>query len=57
MRNNLEAKLTPAGSSQAVAGYSYPEDLARFVRDSWRNLPVPCTKARLNHLAHSIGFA
>jgi hypothetical protein len=30
-----EEKPTPAGSGRAVAGYSYPGDLARFVRDRW----------------------
>jgi len=41
MRNNLEEKRTPAGSSHAVAGYSYPGDLSRFVRDRWRDVPEP----------------
>ena len=50
--NMIEAKPTLAGSSQAAAGYSYPGDLARFVRDRWRDVPAPCTKARLDHLAH-----
>ena len=31
-----EGKPTPAGSGHAAAGYSYPGDLARFVRDRWR---------------------
>ena len=31
----LEQEPTPAGSGQAAAGYSYPGDLARFVRDQW----------------------
>src|SRR5918998_6329170 len=26
---------TPAGSGRAAAGYSYPGDLARFVRERW----------------------
>ena len=39
----LEGKPTPAGSGYAAAGYSYPEDLARFVRDRWRDLPEPTT--------------
>jgi hypothetical protein len=30
-----EEKPTPAGSGRAAAGYSYPGDLARFVRDRW----------------------
>jgi hypothetical protein len=37
----LEGKPTPAGSSCADAGYSYPRDLARFVRDRWRDVPEP----------------
>jgi hypothetical protein len=37
----LESKPTPAGSGQAAAGYSYPGDLARFVRDRWRGMPEP----------------
>ena len=30
-----EVKPTPAESGHAAAGYSYPGDLARFVRDQW----------------------
>ena len=30
-----EGKPTPAGSGPTDAGYSYPGDLARFVRDRW----------------------
>jgi len=30
-----EEEPTPAGSCHAAAEYSYPEDLARFVRDRW----------------------
>src|SRR5215213_8126500 len=37
----LEGKPTPAGSDHATAAYSYPGDLARFVRDRWRYVPVP----------------
>jgi hypothetical protein len=37
----LEGKPTPAGSSYADAGYSYPRDLARFVQDRWRDVPEP----------------
>src|ERR671917_708495 len=37
----LEEKPTPAGSSHAAAGYEYPGDLARFVRDRWRDVPEP----------------
>jgi hypothetical protein len=37
----LEGKPTPAGSSYADAGYSYPSDLGRFVRDRWRDVPEP----------------
>jgi hypothetical protein len=37
----LEGKPTPAGYSYADAGYSYPRDLARFVRDRWRDVPEP----------------
>src|SRR5687767_838931 len=35
----FEQKPTPAGSGHAGAGYSYPGDLAQFVRDRWRNVP------------------
>jgi hypothetical protein len=35
----LEGKPTPAGSDHATAAYSYPGDLARFVRDRWRAVP------------------
>src|ERR687897_1706709 len=37
----LEQKPTPAGSGHAAAGYSYPGDLARFVRDRWREVSEP----------------
>ena len=37
----LEGKPTPAGSDHATAAYSYPGDLARFVRDRWRAVPDP----------------
>ena len=37
----LEGKPTPAGSGHAAPGYSYPGDLARFVRDRWRDAPEP----------------
>jgi hypothetical protein len=37
----LEGKQTPAGPDHAAAGYSYPGDLARFVRDRWRDVPEP----------------
>jgi hypothetical protein len=37
----LEGKPTPAGSGHAAPGYSYPGDLARFVRDRWRDVPEP----------------
>jgi hypothetical protein len=35
----LEDKQTPPESNRRAAGYSYPEDLARFVRDRWREAP------------------
>src|SRR5215204_7523101 len=35
----LEGKPTPAGSGHAAPGYSYPGDLARFLRDRWRDVP------------------
>jgi hypothetical protein len=38
MSNNLEGKVV-TGSRQAAAIYSYPRDLARFVRDRWRDVP------------------
>jgi hypothetical protein len=37
----LEGKPTPAGSGHAAPGYSYPGDLARFVRDRWTDVPGP----------------
>src|ERR687889_2596876 len=37
----LEGKPTPAGSGHAAFGYSYPGDLARFVRDRWSDVPEP----------------
>jgi len=37
----LEGKPTPAVSGYAAAGYSYPGDLARFVRDRWRDVQEP----------------
>jgi len=37
----LEGNPTPAGSSYAEAEYSYPRDLARFVRDRWTDVPEP----------------
>src|SRR5215207_6912856 len=33
----LEGKSSPAGSEHAAPAYSYPGDLARFVRDRWRD--------------------
>jgi hypothetical protein len=36
-----EVKPTPAESGHAAAGYSYPGDLARFVRDRWREVSEP----------------
>ncbi len=35
----LEGKPTLAGSGRAASSYSYPGDLARFVRDRWRGVP------------------
>jgi hypothetical protein len=40
MSNNIEGKVV-AESIQAAADYSYPGDLARFVRDRWRDVPEP----------------
>src|SRR3712207_4271252 len=37
----LEGKPTPARFDHAAPGYSYPGDLARFVRDRWRDVPEP----------------
>lgn len=34
-----EGNPTPAGSGPADAGYSYPADLTRFVRDRWSETP------------------
>jgi hypothetical protein len=36
-----EQEPTPAGPGHAAAGYEYPGDLARFVRDRWRDVPEP----------------
>ena len=36
-----EGKPTPAGSGPTDAGYSYPGDLARFVRDRWSDAQRP----------------
>ena len=36
-----EEKPTPAGSGRAAAGYSYPGDLARLVRNRWGDAPWP----------------
>jgi hypothetical protein len=36
-----EEKPTPAESGHAAAGYSYPGDLAWFVRDRWRDVSEP----------------
>ena len=35
----LEGKPTSAGAGHASPGYEYPGDLARFVRDRWRDAP------------------
>ena len=35
----LQDESGPAGSEHAAPGYSYPGDLARFVRDRWRDAP------------------
>ena len=35
----LKGEPTPAGSGRASAGYSYPADLAKFVRDRWTDTP------------------
>jgi hypothetical protein len=37
----IEGTPIPAGYGHAAAGYSYPADLARFVRDRWSNVPEP----------------
>lgn len=37
----IEEKPPLAGPIHAAAECSYPEDLARFVRDRWRNVPEP----------------
>ena len=37
----LEGIPTPAGSGHAAPGYSYPRDLAKFVRERWRDAPGP----------------
>ena len=35
----LKGEPTPVGSGHAAAGYEYPADLARFVRDRWTDAP------------------
>lgn len=40
MSNNSEGKVV-AETSQTAADYAYPADLARFVRDRWRDVPEP----------------
>ncbi len=40
MSNNIEGKVV-AESNQAAADYSYPGNLARIVRDRWRDVPEP----------------
>src|SRR5215218_1226590 len=37
----LEQEPSAAGFGRAAAGYLYPGDLARFVRDRWRGVPEP----------------
>ena len=37
----LEGKPPPAGSGHAAVGYSYPRDLARFVRERWNDGSEP----------------
>jgi hypothetical protein len=37
----LEGKPPPAGSGRAAVGYSYPRDLARFVRERWNDGSEP----------------
>jgi hypothetical protein len=37
----IEGTPIPAGYGHAAAGYEYPADLARFVRDRWRDVPEP----------------
>ncbi len=37
----LEREPTSAGADHAAAGYSYPGDLARLVRDRWTDVPEP----------------
>ena len=41
----IEAEPNPAGPDHAAAGYSYPGDLARFVRDRWEDAPGPTVGA------------
>ena len=36
-----EGNPTPEGPGRAIPGYSYPGDLARFVRDRWADAPGP----------------
>jgi len=37
----VEGEPAPARSDHAASGYSYPGDLARFVRNRWRDVPKP----------------
>src|SRR5918998_5200426 len=54
----LEGKPTPAGSSYADAGYSYPGDLARFVRDRWEDAsPVLETPGGVDPLPDAAALA
>ena len=37
----IEEGPIPASSGRTTAGYQYPGDLARFVRDRWKDVPGP----------------
>jgi hypothetical protein len=39
-----EEKPAPAESGRAATGYSYPGDIARFVRDQWRDALGPASR-------------
>src|SRR5215216_1478777 len=53
----VKQEAAPAGSDHTAAGYSYPGDLARFVRNRWRDAPEPSSGAGpLPNIAALEGF-
>ena len=49
-----EDNPNPDGSGYAAAEYSYPRDLARFVRERWRDVPVASSDLEQVHKAATI---